>query len=430
MKRNIFAILLSASVLLLSFNLGPNHKLNEDDLEHMYRCFFNNPYEYMFSDGGKIEMNGAYYGVFRAGINGILFYGGLERCMGDISVDKGWDDTDKDVYEMISGIPATTGKMHGFDAINPEIVKWGYENMIPNPKGDLDGFTYQEVYDGVFQRYFRLMTQTYLYVHNYTDVEKEKAEYIAAYSVEKYGVDDHLRERYTYIPMLMQIDYEPDGTAWTVPMGIGFWIRRAMDGSDKEIFKGLEMLMKQYDGKWYEKITKEMDGRAVVYDKAEACGSCDCEVTVYVQNVDGIPVYVKPDKGSDVLRNVRANKPGSRNDCDTEYSFLTITGYKDGWYKISSVEGCDNCAFKNGGWINGVQLLSSVRGYGGRGAAAYTKASKDSEIFNMFQGEVEVELLGCEGEWILINAMDKEGESITGWLEPWQQCPNPYTTCP
>ena len=48
-------------------------------------CWFESPYEYMFSGAQTVSVSGRSFGSFLAGISGILYYGDLNECFGRIT---------------------------------------------------------------------------------------------------------------------------------------------------------------------------------------------------------------------------------------------------------------------------------------------------------------------------------------------------------
>lgn len=54
----------------------------------------------------------------------------------------------------------------------------------------------------------------------------------------------------------------------------------------------------------------------------------------------------------------------------------------------------------------------------------------NSQIVGNINSPQHVPILNIKRHWVYIEAIDKDGNEIEGWLAPIYQCGNPYTTCP
>jgi hypothetical protein len=99
-----------------------------------------------------------------------------------------------------------------------------------------------------------------------------------------------------------------------------------------------------------------------------------------------------------------------------------IIGHNDGWIQINLND--------QQGWIQSDKIGTATRNYDDSELNLYSESSKSSEKSGVLFGEQIVIIIGCSGDWALVKGKDKQGNIISGWLEPGMQCPSPYTTCP
>jgi hypothetical protein len=217
------------------------------------QCWFRKPYEYMFSSGPGVTIRGTSYGMFIGGIAGILYYGDLNTCVGDLTGTKPYSYSDNSPFEVLSGLPVYSDQMNEaqpFGYYNPEIVRWGHEHLIPAPDTVIAGLPASEIYTKVFSRFFRMMAEAHLYLVGSGTCQQEMDAYVQSVVVGKQDGIDYLQARYSSaLP-----DYATpwDGTSMTPQMAIGFWLRRGLDGTSDELWVGLEKVLKTYDGAWLE----------------------------------------------------------------------------------------------------------------------------------------------------------------------------------
>lgn len=233
---------------------------SEGELQALYSCFFNDPYEYMFEgsvdddDSDELQINGHYYGRYAAGIGGILGYGSLDNCAFEILRNKfvrdGGDiNPDMGILGLYHGQAILkTQQEAGFRHFNPEFIKWGAENMVPKKDNAILGYTYQKLYDRVFQRFFRTMALSYLHLQNNRDFEAECQKYSSNMKEEHFEAMSYLGQEYEGVLPEMEIISDSDGM--TPQLAIGFWLRRGIDGTADELWEALEGALKEYDETW------------------------------------------------------------------------------------------------------------------------------------------------------------------------------------
>jgi hypothetical protein len=218
----------------------------------IYAHWFEKPYEYMFdSDGASTTVRGKSYGMLKGGINGILKYGALTDAVAKHLKQRAPSFGDLRPIEKLAGLTIhARGETEGLSIgrYNAALIRWGYQNLIPSPGDMVAGLKCQALYDGVFQRFFRLMTDAYLYLDKGRRWDKERAAYEKAMKRPRFDGINYLQGRYGNA--LPDYTLSQDGTAFTAPMGIGFWLRRKMDGTAGEVWTGLGKLMALYDAAW------------------------------------------------------------------------------------------------------------------------------------------------------------------------------------
>lgn len=216
----------------------------------LYRCWFASPYQYMFKPEDD-EL-----GMFMAGSRGILFYGSLASCMGEMTGVDNQRFSDLSRIARFAGIAvlSSEGKFRSF---NPEIIRWGYEHLIPAPSTEVGGGTAQQRYERQFTRFFRMMAEVYLTLlkndKSKNNYDSEQLAYRQAIDEDQDGLS-YLSKRYA--GWLPDYDVQRDWVSLTVPMAIGFWLRRGIDGTRGELWIGLKKVLRLYDGTFYMDLQK------------------------------------------------------------------------------------------------------------------------------------------------------------------------------
>jgi len=254
-----------APPIALGAGLGP------EELTLLANCWFTDPYEYMFEGGGspesQVSIMGRAFGRFVAGIGGILHYGSLTGCVADLS------DAEKGSYSDVRPMAALSGlALYGprmnenqpFGFYNKDLVRWGHENLIIDPQAAIGGVTAQRVYDVVFARFFRLMTESYLYLVDSGKYESERRAYWRMAQQRGKNRPDGIEWlQGRYADALPHYATSWDGTAMTPQMAIGFWLRRRIDGTDSELWIGLKKLLKRFDREWYGSLKSEYGSKKI-----------------------------------------------------------------------------------------------------------------------------------------------------------------------
>lgn len=187
-------------------------------------------------------------GQFMAGVRGILYYGNLTSCMAEMtdgsSSTRFADNSPIEAFASIA-VLKSDGK---FPAYNPEVIKWGHENLIPDPNSNVGGGSAQERYDSQFRRFFRMMTEAYLTLKKNKVFDSDQDLYREAVDGGQNG-KTYVAARYK--GWLPAYDVPEDWTSLTAPMAVGFWLRRGMDSTDGELWIGLKKVLRLYDPTFY-----------------------------------------------------------------------------------------------------------------------------------------------------------------------------------
>ena len=220
----------------------------------IYHHWFTRPYEYMFDRNKTVlSVRGRNYGRFMAGIDGIVLYGGVASAAAKHLKLKGRHRFyDLKPIEKLSGHKVYLRKSNShrtFSRFNPKLIRWGHRNLIPAPQDRLQGHTFQTIYDAIFSRFFRLMADSYLFLHHKRSVKQEARAYLRAMKRRKFAGIAYLQNRYR--GDLQAYSCQQDGTNFTPQMAVGFWIRRSVDRTDRELYAGLQRVMTLYDGVWW-----------------------------------------------------------------------------------------------------------------------------------------------------------------------------------
>lgn len=269
MRRVPHWICLAAALLLAAFTgapprkePGPGTALADKDRLSLLGHWFDRPYRYMFDRANpRLTLGQSAYGEFQAGIDGIIKYGGLARAAAAHLGLKRPSFGDLRPLQRLSGLPvyrSRTRDGRSPSRFNPAIVRWGYLNLIPAPDDRVLGHRCQEIYDRIFSRFFRLMAASYLHLDRGRLWKREIRAYRQAMKRRRFDGVDYLQRRYAGV--LPGYDLPRDGTRFTAPMSVGFWLRRRMDGTASELWTGLGLLLQRFDRSYWGGLKQTASG--------------------------------------------------------------------------------------------------------------------------------------------------------------------------
>lgn len=177
--------------------------------------------------------------------------------------------SDATSFQAISGIPVFTKTANNdtvslsasfsnsFSYVNPDFVQWVFRYCVPDPSMKVAGVSCREIYHVVFSRLFRMLAEARLELARDGLYEKEIKAYAEAMKGSDFMGVFYLEEKFAgRLPEYLCKDtnvpppYQPH-------MAIGFWLRRGIDGSSDEIWKGLARFMARYDEEWFASKTKK-----------------------------------------------------------------------------------------------------------------------------------------------------------------------------
>ncbi|MCA9685291.1 MAG: hypothetical protein KC457_24135 [Myxococcales bacterium] len=227
---------------------GGQTQLLAPEIAGLFRCWFRSPYEYMFDPGrGQLQVGSRSYGMLMAGISGMLVYSGLNDCAGEIVGQAPRSYSDIAPLEIMAGVPATLPGQLPFATVNPEFVLWARRTLLPDSQTSVDGVIVQEAYDQVFSRFFRLMAESALLLHERYDIAGETRTYLADTDAGADGID-WLENHYGH--ELRDHGGSWDGTTMTPAMAMGFWLRRQADTSIGPCWHAIRDVVAHYDPQW------------------------------------------------------------------------------------------------------------------------------------------------------------------------------------
>ncbi|MEQ9374697.1 MAG: hypothetical protein RIG68_05955 [Imperialibacter sp.] len=210
-------------------------------------------YYYDMSNPIELEYDGQAlnYGMLKLGMPYVV-----PAFMGAVRTFQGFQHYEMDSYlETLTGQPLylqnDSEELERFNLVNPEILSYAEETLIPVPDEYAGGKTMQEVYDMMFQRLARMAVLSHNHLHDSLDIKAEARAYIdlVTYSREFYA-PTYLMQKYSS-PQERALDGRND--TWTQDWEfIGFWLRRNIDGTDNLIWGIITRVMNQYDKEWFD----------------------------------------------------------------------------------------------------------------------------------------------------------------------------------
>ncbi len=204
-----------------------------------------------------------YYGAYAEGPGALLLGvahehdipNGLAFAMDSLLAGRGEEPASGPLAALgkLAGIPATLPPPQNapeFTHVNPEIVTWAFANLIPNPNRTFSGVQARIIYHGLFRRLVRLMAATWLHLQRHADTDQEIAAYLAAVEDPEVYIPTYLYERYGSLHLEPKMPFFENSSMGEVTVA-GFWLRRLLDGSADEIWKGMEHVLRCYDRDWF-----------------------------------------------------------------------------------------------------------------------------------------------------------------------------------
>lgn len=255
----------------ISWPGGPT-PLTEAIRKDFYQTLFFNRVSYLYGDEyyekpdkDTIHLAGHTFNSYIEGAGGIAWSMGMKGAVDYFQDKRGAGKfPDKESYlsyaENFIGIPLFNEEMQEnlnveFRCYNPEVVRWLFDNMIPDPELVIDGHKFQEIYDVIGSRYFRLMVESYLYLQR-IGVDKETHRYKMAMKNRGFDGMEYFEANYGHI--LPDFTYPDYAFSYFTPgLAVGYWLRRSIDGSAADLYNGYLKVVKLYDPAWYEDVPEK-----------------------------------------------------------------------------------------------------------------------------------------------------------------------------
>ena len=185
---------------------------------------------------------------------------GKESSMIDIAALKDLTNLDYLSNKGRSDENGYESNLRRFNYYNPKLVTWAYTYLIPSPREQTkDGLFYQNIYD----QSFREMTRGFLYSYNYLEENEQYKHWENLYYNDVNNREIHgaswLAQHFEYVSFDPEYDrtiadYDPTKVNEVkLYLYIGFWLRRGIDGSKEECWRGMDKVLRLYDTDWYRK---------------------------------------------------------------------------------------------------------------------------------------------------------------------------------
>lgn len=222
----------------------------------------------MFDESkGSIPFKSNNLGSYLGGFKGLALYSGLSRAFLQSNKKHGRKFEEyPDFYSLknfnqllpeplfhnVDTVAKTFGfsesNKQSFAKYNKKMVKLLHQQFIPSPTDSIDNFKYQTLYSIVFKRFGRNLTSAYIHLKR-SGFRKETLEYKRIIQKTDSNCLKYLKEKYKSVRPAVETSFS--FSEMTPPIAIGFWLRRNMDGTRKEFWKGLSKVMYQYDKEWF-----------------------------------------------------------------------------------------------------------------------------------------------------------------------------------
>lgn len=260
-KINIAAITLLGLISLPTLLIAES---KSDFRNKLYQCMIERqPYEYMFihknnPDAATIQLFGKTFSSYVAGTRGAMHYSNFNECMYAMQFPA--SNARKTMWGSLKALETYTGiqilfRTKIFKRINPAILQWGLDHLLPPAEEKLDGHTYQEIYNIVLKRSSRLMTVTYLHLKYKVNYKDEQLVYIHAYlNSNHFNPIMFLSNRYGHLYQEYDTGINQDYGILNAPGAIGFWLRRGLNNTDTNLWQILRIAMLRYDSDWFKDI--------------------------------------------------------------------------------------------------------------------------------------------------------------------------------
>lgn len=279
---------------------------------------------------------------------------------------------------------------------------------------------------------------------NYAQLEIDTSPYIIAENKQAFGIRIHYSNeseenprRHSTISLYMKSKNRLRNILKKYPEMeyVGKWDSRC-EGESNEYKKTLHLTTNKTNGHFDILIKNEITYTESHKDKNGECNAFEklmSEETLlkfngegYTENGIFTPLEVYLDDLDEGKTNIRQSPNGKiilSLDETKDYYTLTITASKNGWFKVTKIEGVESDHIeipKGDAWIH-----HSVIGISTRRKIELLDAPEEGNIVGTIEQETGVKIKDKYLDWVKI-----EYKGLTGWIESEWLCGNPVTTCP
>ncbi len=235
--------------------------LSPENRNRILTAWFNNGNDFMTGRQNRIEVLGKSHGLYYSGFKGLILYGGVVDTASKITGTKTRDFYSLAPLEMLSGQKVFLNSGPAWDTwgnrraprinrLNPAFVSWVFENMIPDPKQRIGQKTCHEIYQKVFARFARLLADSYFHLEKNNLLTKMRYAYESDLNKPPFDALMWLNRHFGHT-LTAYRTCDGEASCFTPDMAFGFWIRRSIDGTYRQIWEGLSDFMMRYDYLWF-----------------------------------------------------------------------------------------------------------------------------------------------------------------------------------
>ena len=143
-----------------------------------------------------------------------------------------------------------------FREYNPKFIN-GLKNLIPSKNLSINGVSVKALYRS-FSRFFRLLTESYLYLNKDGTYASQAENYIQDVQNGEDGLSVLVRSyHYEFDEAYARPSESEVSSPFEAHMAFGFWLRRNLDGTHDEIYDVLKTIMYRFDKRWYMSVKRK-----------------------------------------------------------------------------------------------------------------------------------------------------------------------------
>lgn len=153
-----------------------------------------------------------------------------------------------------------------------------------------------------------------------------------------------------------------------------------------------------------------------------AQGKVSCELAAFVNDPSsGVNVRSGPGLNNRILKTIPRDQGGT---------LVLIAGASGDWLKISSAVNSNRVrVFSGTGWVHAPLLSVKTRGGGDETVPFYRNPRTETESIGSIRPELDVNVMGCSGDWIKVLIPQRGTEAIPAWLPFGSFCGSPWEDC-